>query len=248
MCFMNKILLGFMLLISVALFAQQSELLLVGTGGAPAAGGTTFTKVQIVSGASFCLASTLTCALTVSSTCSGCVGVLMADNPSPYLISSVSGAGTWVVPAGCRNNYAGANTAVSCAYNLSETSGVTTIIVTWNGDTAGKPGLFYLEYSWTGATPALDTTGAATQAGGTTPLPGVALTLSGSKDIIVQAQGYTVPTSITGGSPAYGNFLTDAAAANILSIADSENTASGVAPNWNYSSNSYANTNAIAIK
>src|ERR1039458_9483218 len=37
MCFMNKILLGFILLISVALLAQQSELLLVGTGGAPAA-------------------------------------------------------------------------------------------------------------------------------------------------------------------------------------------------------------------
>jgi hypothetical protein len=221
--------------------------------GAAAAGTTfTFSQISSISGNSGCPNTGTTCSITVTSTCNTCVGVLWASsNQASTFITSVSGAGTWAEPAASQLYYAGATMSISAAYNLNETSGVTSLTLTFGATLTTRPEIFFVEYSWTGTTPTFGSCKAQSNGGGsgnTNPIPGEALTIS-ANSVIVQTTAYggSTPTSISGGSPAYGHFQT-ATPINNMSIADSENTSSGTAPNWNYGGNSFGATGACAIQ
>lgn len=204
---------------------------------------TTFTHVQHVGTSNSC-PNTTSCTITVSSTCSTCVGIIFGMQGVNVFISSVSGAGTWIVPAGCQLYNGGIVLATSCAYNLSETSGTTSLVVTWNGTNVGG-GLYYVETSWTGATPTIDTSGATFDgvSGGTQV--GQALTLTGTSDFIVQGiASQSSPSAITG---SYLSLTTiggggDGGGAYIV------NTSSGSAPTWTTGAATESVVNAIAIK
>lgn len=158
--------------------------------------------------AATCSGSSQTCTLHVSPTCevgSGiCVGVILASanmSGAGLYISSVStgsGTGTWIVPSACQVVSASQVESLSCAYNLNETPGDTTITVTWNANNSTAPGFAYYEAYRTTGMPTLDGVGHATNATSASPT-GPPLTLSGSNDYIVQGivhateQGVSAP-------------------------------------------------------
>ena len=212
--------------------------------GPPAAAGGTFAKTHIVS-SSGCATNTNTCAITVAATVAGRIGVIMAGLPNGNgSISSISGAGTWASPAGCDAYWSAHGQSVACAYNLSETSGATTITVTWSTSSPGlSVGFTYFEYSYSGASVSYDTSGNRAETVSGNPRNGVTLTLSGTNDVIVQSQIWISASSV--GSP-YGNFT--AFAGSTGDAADNENTASGTAPSWTYSANQTPQFNGVALK
>lgn len=199
----------------------------------------TFTMVQ--NPAFSCGASP--CTITISSTAANHLGVLIVlndnGNAADYL-ASVSGGGTWTVPAGCQN--LGNAGSTSCGYNLSLTAGVTSLVLTFNVNTGYE--VQYWEYS-SGDTFLLDTTGTIVDnTGSANPWPGVALTLSGSNDVIVQGEVNFNSRAITVSSP-YGNLTSF----GFYATADNENTNSGSAPQWASVGGATRNiTGAIAIK
>jgi hypothetical protein len=229
------------LLLALALLVPQHHRKIFTTSG------TTFTLAHPVD-SHVCASGSQTCAFAVTSTCSGCVETFTTSvyQTGATYITGISGTG-WVEPAGCQNYYAAATDSVSCAYNLSAAASVTSYTVTFTASLTASANVMHAEYSWTGATPTYDNSGAITRSTSANPQSGIGLTLSGTSDIIIQFQGYGgPPTSVSGGSPAYGN-LTTGSATN-LGWADSENTASGTAISWNYSGNQLANVGALAIK
>lgn len=185
------------------------------------------------------------CTITFTATGSNHLGILTVlndDGAGGRYVSSISGAGTWSVPAGAQAN--GDSGAVSAAYCLSLTGGVTSITITFNVS-AGYAVQFW-EYSSTD-TFLLDAVGTLVDNTGTaTSWPGVALTLSGSNDVIVQGEVNFNSRSFTISSP-YGNLT---ALSGFEQAADSENTASGTAPTWSPVGGSATKNleNAIAIK
>lgn len=205
----------------------------------------TFTLVQNLG--NFCSSST-TCAVTVSSTGSGHLLFLQAGNSSgaaDYL-SSVSGGGTWVVPSSCQINDSSTG-AVSCAYSLSSSSGTTTVNLTFGASSAYS--VAFWEYSFTLGSTSLDTCGTGDNTTAATTQSGVALTLSGSSDVLLQATtGNTTiggPTSIS--SP-YGHLTGPSIPLQFFGGADSENSSSGTAPTWTWSASNKSVVNACAFK
>lgn len=212
-----------------------------GASDIPAPGATnTFTLVQ--GGVQTCSGST-SCSLAVSSTGSGNLIVLAVTNvngTADYL-SSATGGGTWVVPAGCQlsNNSAG---AVSGAYVLSSTSGTTSIALTLSATTTYH--VAFLEYSRSGGASVLDGACATHNNSSNTTTPvGVAQTLTGTNDVIIQwlTSGGTSPTAIDG---SYGNFI----GANQGAWADLENTTSGTAPSYSGGSSAQSVSASLAFQ
>lgn len=223
-------------------------------GSGAGAGSTTFTKVQFM-GSNTCSSTVAACSFSpTSSTTIGNYAIAMVFAAANVTLSSISGGGaTWVSYStsgtGCANFYAGSSTYISCGYTSTAfTSSVASLTVTLSAAPgAGNPYIIvYGEYRYTGTAPSFDAAGAQTQGSTVSPVPGVALTLAGPSDVVVQCMGYGTATGITGGSPAYGNFTNPGAGE--LFCADSENTASGAAPNWTVGSPQFANLNAIALK
>lgn len=213
-------------------------------GGTTASGGTTFTQTQHVGTSNSCGATT-TCTITATSTCSTCVGLIVGAGNQNLFISSISGAGTWVVPPGCQLYNGSIVEATSCAYNLSESSGTTSIVVTWNGTNSATLGLYYVEVSWTGTTPTLDTTGThfANVSGSSQASP--TLTLTGSSDFCVQGiASQSAPSAITG---SYTGLTTMSAGGN-AGGAYIVNTASGASVTWTTGAATESITNAICIQ
>lgn len=127
------------------------------------------------------------CSLTVPSTGSGHLLYLEAANSSGVFLSSVSGGGTWVVPASCqiKGGQASGN-ALSCAYVLSSSSTpVTAINMTMAGN--ANTMFAFFEVASSSGQFAFDTSGSATNAASLNP-SGASLTLSqGATDVVFQS-------------------------------------------------------------
>lgn len=127
------------------------------------------------------------CSLAVPATGSGHLLYLEAANTSGVFLGSVSGGGTWVVPASCRITGGQATgNSLSCAYVLSSSSTpVTAINITMAGN-ANTNFAFY-EVATTNGNFAFDTSGTATNAASRNP-SGVGLTLApGATDVVFQS-------------------------------------------------------------
>jgi hypothetical protein len=192
-----------------------------------------------------CSAGT-SCVVTVSSTGAGHLGVIMGHtNTGTVTITSVTGGGTWLEPAGCHINGGGSIGAESCAYTLSTTASVTSYTVNLSASSVSS--FIFYEYSWSGSSFALDTGasgGLGTVSDGTsgTSLAGVGLTLACTKCIIVQGLS-TSGGNVTGVSTPYSNFQ----GTSFAGQADLENSNSGTAPTFTNSNSQTAAGAAIAI-
>lgn len=216
----------------------------------PGGGGGTFTVGTITGSNSACVDTSASCTLTVPATTVGDGGILEIGAGANVTISSVSGGGgTWVIPSAtsCANYFASGGEATLCAYNLNMSSSTTSISMTLSaapGAGAEYTAIFFpYSYSKGAASTSFSVAGGRSQSSTVTPVPGVALTLSGGATyLIVQCMGYGGPTAIS--SP-YTDFTNPGG--GTYSCAVSPNTSSGTAPNWTVSSATFGSLNAIAI-
>jgi len=127
------------------------------------------------------------CSLAVPATGSGHLLYLEAANTSGVFLGSVSGGGTWVVPASCQiKGGQNAGNALSCAYALSSSSTPATAINITMAGNANSMLAFYEVASTTGAF-AFDTSNTATNAASTSP-SGASLSLAqGATDVVFQS-------------------------------------------------------------
>jgi hypothetical protein len=192
------------------------------------------------------------CSFSVPSTGSG--HLLYLQGGASSFISSVSGGGTWVVPSGCRIAIPGSTGgSLSCAYVLSSTSGAVTVNVTMQ---SGGPAAFALwEIASAGSQFSLDNLGTAQRPGSPNlTVPGVALVLSGTNDVIFQSAWisggsnaislYPGPENPDGqGTFFYSNNtgLNNAGSAVLL------NTTNGTAPIWMNGGTNSAGTGVTGI-
>lgn len=136
-----------------------------------------------------------TCVLTLfNTTGTGRLGMLVgiAIGGAGY-ISSVTNAGTWVVPTAantCREPSA-TSSVLSCAYNLSTTSGATTLSVTVTVN--GNYQFAYFEISRSSGSFLLDSQNSSFNGSSSATISGQALTITGP-DACFQAWGMTGST------------------------------------------------------
>jgi hypothetical protein len=171
-----------------------------------------------------------------------------AGDINSSFISSVSGGGSWVVPTGantCRIALSGSN-ALSCAYVLSSSGGATSLNVTMTG---GGSTLFAIwEVASTGGSFSFDAQGSATN-GASYDTTGVALSLTGSHDVVFQS------AFVPGGSssvsyypypriPGQGTMFFNNQAASAARI----NTTDGSAPHWVNQQNNATVVSGVAFK
>jgi hypothetical protein len=136
---------------------------------------------------------------------------------SAVTISSVTSAvcsGSWFYPPGATVYNGGDGSGTNGAYCLNSASGKTTITVTLSAGTgAGYQTFDFLEYAWSGSTILLDGTPASiNNTSASSTVSGVAQTITGSHDVIVQwiscswainsiSGSYTTPfDAVTGGN------------------------------------------------
>lgn len=164
------------------------------------------------------------CSVTVSSTGAGHVLVGAAFlGTSPTVISSMSGGGTWTLCSAC---HGGGN--YDLAYNLSSSSGATTITFNWSATDTAKVDV--LEYSTNNGPATLDTSGRYFDGTSCTSCLGLTLTLSGTNDLVIQtATGGTNVTAIV------APFTSPADVFSGLGVGGSINTASGSPPTFTMS-------------
>lgn len=138
-----------------------------------------------------------TCTLTVPATGSGNLLILVAGDVgnNNAVLSSVTGGGTWVVPAGCQASATTSGT-VSCAYVLSSTAAATTLNITMSANPGTtNMGFGYFEISRTSGSFLLDTVAAVTRVTGNYLPTGAGLTLTGTNDVIIH--GYAASGGIS---------------------------------------------------
>ncbi len=187
------------------------------------------------------------CSLTIPSTNAGDLLYLEAADINGAFISSVSGAGTWVVPTGantCRNVMSG--DALSCAYVLSTTAGVTSLNITMTG--SGAVQFAAMEISPLGGTFSFDTQGSTINSASFNP-SGQALTLgSNPDDVIFQTifvpggttavTHYPMPPSEKQGPMFFNN------EAGFVALTDA---ATGVTPTWDNQQNNATLVTGVAF-
>jgi len=168
------------------------------------------------------------CSLKIPTTGSGHLLYVESADLTGNYISSISGGGTWVIPNGantCRIALA-STSALSCAYLLSITAGVTSLGVTMTG--SANASFTISEVASSAGAFSLDAEGSTTNPPSPNP-SGQALTLTGKSDVIFQA------SFIPGGSsgvtfyPLTNGFYfmnSEAQQAELL------NTTNGAAPMW----------------
>ena len=180
----------------------------------------TFTLVQQV-GVHVCNGST-TCNIKVAATGSNHLLVVTAGSAAgtSSLVTGVSGGGTWAAPTACQTSN-GNWGSVSCAYNLSSTSGATTITLTLSNTNTYN--VEFWEYSFTSSSASLDALAATQQTGNGSTVSGVNLTLGGSNDVILQWS----ECNATAVAPPYG----DLKATTNTAFADNENSINVAATN-----------------
>ena len=184
------------------------------------AGAGTFTLVQQV-GVHVCNGST-TCNIKVAATGSNDLLVVTAGSAAgtSSLVTGVSGGGTWAAPTACQTSN-GNWGSVSCAYNLSSTSGATTITLTLSNTNTYN--VEFWEYSFTSSSASLDALAATQQTGNGSTVSGVNLTLGGSNDVILQWS----ECNATAVAPPYGHLK----ATTNTAFADNENSINVAATN-----------------
>jgi hypothetical protein len=205
--------------------------------------------------------NTLTCALT-GLTAIGTGHMLVVtlsinNNNAPTMFTSISGisGGQWINDGGCYTDWnpsAGINFQNYCIYNLAPASGGTSLTVNLASTSSASVnwGADVWELAWSGSTVLYDAAGKITTETCTgTSCPGVALTLNGTKDVIIQSiqpQNNNI-TAITGGAgyTTFEDFLAGFGSGYAAAI----NTTTGTAPTWTDSgSGDKASASAIAFK
>jgi hypothetical protein len=199
---------------------------------------TTGTSSIVQTASTFCTSSP--CAVTTATTGTGnLLYVGMSTSNSGITISSISGGGTWVHPGSCSaSEPTGGGGSSDVAYMLSSTSGTTTVSVTLSG-APGAVVITFAEVAY-GGSMALDVCGTRVQPTAATSVAGVALTLTGTNDIMFQVVNPAGScSSVSGSYTAW--FNAGAGSAYLL------NTTSGTAPTWTCTSGTAA-LSAIAFK
>ena len=189
------------------------------------------------------------CSLSIPSTGSGHLLYIEAADLTSSRISSISGGGSWIVPAGsntCQITLSGSD-ALSCGYVLSSTAGVTSLNVTMSGSTNASFAIW--ELASASGSFSFDAEGSATNNPSFDP-SGAALALSGSNDVIFQSSFvpggtssvsfYPIPRVPPGGQGTM--FLKNNAASVVLL-----NTTSGTTPLWVNQQNSATVVSAVAF-
>ena len=214
----------------------------------------TWTKTQEVSASCTDGSGDRACSVTVSALGTGHLIVCMFSNQSSVTGSTMtcngSGCGTWVAGTGCAVTNTNQGVSSDCAYVLSSTSGSTTITQTYPGSGSIFHRTITCAEMASSVGAAFDVANTVdpegTFSGGNTT--GVALTLTGSNDFIMQqfngSQTGTTPSAISG---AYTSWLDTSQSAQAVATAGAINTAVGTAPTWTTSSTHYTE-NAIAFK
>ena len=198
-----------------------------------------------------CAAAT-TCTVTVSALGSGHQLELLvgtADATNFATLVSVSGGGTWTQCAACTlqwNDGAGTNWSSIGAYNLSSSSGATSVTVTVNHAMgSGEWAVGFAEWSWSGSSASFDTGGTANNSGaGCTSCTGPTLTLTGSSDALMSM---AFPGGAVSAATVYTTFqdflpTTGAAFLGLL------NTSSGSPPAYTQSPSSFITISSLALK
>jgi len=168
------------------------------------------------------------CSVTVSATGSGhLITVIVQPNTATNTtISSVSGGGTYTHCTNCAASN-GAGGAIDASYTLSSTSGATSISATLSQSGGASWTMEVFEYSFTNGPISLDASGNRVQTTNVANPAGVALTLTGTNDVIVQGGWYTTPfTAISSPYSSPADFPGGNGAAGAI------NTSSGTAPTW----------------
>jgi hypothetical protein len=222
----------------------------------------TFKLIQHVPGTSTSSSGIKSLGVTVSSTGSGdVIIVVFAAAANTKTLSGVTcrpnactGANAFVHCSSCVGAY---STAVSTDiyYTLDSEGGDTTITPAFT-DTAGSAlSVDIFEYSFSGSSVAVDSgspNGGNVHNSTHTLRGGVALTIDGSNDLIVQGFGMSSAVACRAVSSPYSttaDFVrSDAGAGSSYSCyAASANTASGTAPTWTFAGNSFSAGSALAI-
>jgi hypothetical protein len=128
--------------------------------------------------------------------------------------------------------------------NLSLSSGATSIVVHFNSSIGSGTIVDFQEWSFTGSFVSLDSSNNVDNTTNTLRT-GVALTLTGSNDLIVQAITIGSPTITTCSSP----YLTTTDFGSGFGVTSAANTTNGAAPTWAWTpnTNSQSAGSAIAI-
>jgi hypothetical protein len=178
------------------------------------------------------------------------------DASGPH-ISKVSGCGTWVVPASCRNTApVGSGLYQSCAYNLSATVGCKGPITVTMSTSGTNIALDYWEIHQKSGSWLYDTSGCTTNAAGNNLPPGESLTLKNPTDphaifqTILDSGGVSgvtlYPWTTNGYSPTLynGTITTDDGyfASDMLRL----DTTDATAPTWAFPESSPAATGVCA--
>jgi hypothetical protein len=229
-------------------FTDSSSQTSIGAAMAFTALGGNAAPIYLAQYANTASVSGATTALTIPASLSGQGAVLIGGTNSPLISSvsdNISGTTGWVVPTQCQDGL------ISCAYKLSLAAGVTTVTVTWaTSPSSGGASLRVYNDSLGGGF-VLDTGSSGGLGAGTatsaTP-NGVALTIAGTNDVVVQGlktnAGTSYPTAIT--SPFTDTYFTNTGATG-FGVADSPNTNSGTAPQWTNAASATSWSSAVAL-
>ena len=177
-----------------------------------------------------CSASAATCTITVTSTTAGRIGIVCAMlGGSSLSLSSVTGAGTWTVQA-ARGSDSTANGAAQCAYNFSESAGVTSIVVNFSSSASNAAAYYAFSSSLGNVT--FDVGGSVDDSSACTSCAGAALSTTTSNNYLLVQNSFcggtcsAINQSYTGVFNAGG----DGSAFKI------NVTSAGTTPNWTQTS------------
>jgi len=213
-------------------------------------GWSTLTLVQ----SAFGNTTTTTCTISISAVGGGHLLVVWDGLFSAVGTSnSVSdGTNTYTHCSNCRASDGTGTISGDMWYVLSSTltGGATTVTVTHSGNLSGF--CYYAEYAFTAASVSVDASGSADDATGSATQLGVAMTLTGTNDVVVQGivSGSGAPTinSIAaGGTASFTNPFIHPAP-DRSAIAGAINTTDGSAPTWTMSASARAVVGAMAFK
>jgi hypothetical protein len=202
--------------------------------------------------------SLVTCAVGTTTNCSVAIATNSAGNalvavfhlggPGNTItgVSASPSVGTWVHAGQSSYPTTGPNVDIWYITSANTTSGTNpTVTGTLSQTGNGRRATVYEIQPSSGCAITYDTKGTATSASATSA-SGIALTLGGSNDFIVQALyagGATPSVSISGGA----GYTIDSST-TIQGVAHAINTANGTAPTWSLSVSAYAAENAIAMR
>jgi hypothetical protein len=146
----------------------------------------------------YCGDSVASCTFTVPATTAGrLLVVAMMYDGDTVNVSSASGAGTWTHPSSCKGSFSGGS-GVDWIYNLSSTSGATSITVNLSA-TASFVDYWYYEY--TGTAPFTFDVCGVNNGSSSTSAPAGSITTSGANGLAIAGvkgdQNFAASTAVT---------------------------------------------------